>query len=285
LIQRLAYGYAPIHGAQLYYDIHGSIHEPADGPIGGRPLLLVHAGVADLRMWDAQLPDFAREYRVIRLDLRGFGRTAMPGGSHSNHADLRGLLDYLDVGRAHVVGLSFGGRVALDFALSYPDRLDRLVLASPSVGGEPLSKRLETFAQEEEAALERGDLVAATELNVRLWVDGPFRTADEVDPAVRAAVYAMQLAAFQLPMPADAHPERLAPPAIERLAQVHAPVLVLAGALDLPEKIELAQRLAEELPTARLELFAGAAHMINMEQPARFNQAVLAFLDGDDLAL
>jgi pimeloyl-ACP methyl ester carboxylesterase len=277
LTQLLAHGYVSIHDAQLYYDIHG----PADGPLNAHPLLLVHAGVADARMWDAQLPDFAQEYRVIRLDLRGFGRTAMPGGSYSNHADLRGLLDYLEVDRAHVVGLSFGGRVALDFALSYPDRLDRLVLASPSVGGEPLTERLETFSEEEDAALERGDLAAATELNLRLWVDGPFRTADQVDPAVRAAVYAMQLAAFQLPMPADAHSERLTPPAIERLAEVHAPVLVLAGTLDLPEKIELAQRVAEEMPDARLELFAGAAHMINMEQPARFNQAVLAFLAGD----
>lgn len=261
-------GFAPVNGAELYYEIAGR----------GQPLLLIHAGVADSRMWDDQFGDFAGHYRVIRYDLRGFGRTLMPGGVYAGYEDAAGLLDFLGVTRAHVVGISFGGRVALDFALAYPERVMALVLGAPSVGGQRPPAEVLRFAEAEDAALEQGDLEAATELNLRMWVDGPYRTPDQVDAAVRQRVGEMQRHAFTIPEPEDAEERPLAPPAIERLAEVRAPTLVLVGDQDIPDKVMVAERLAAEIPGARKAVIPGVAHMVSMEKPAVFGQLVLDFL-------
>src|SRR4051812_9978431 len=92
-------GFAAVNGVQIYYEIAGS----------GHPLVLVHAGIADRRMWDAQFPVFAQHYRVIRYDMRGFGKTAMVAGSFAHHDDLHGLLTFLGVERAYLLGCSKGG--------------------------------------------------------------------------------------------------------------------------------------------------------------------------------
>src|SRR5689334_16644384 len=168
-------GYAEVNGARIFYEVAGA----------GYPLVLVHAGVADSRMWDQQFHVFAGSYAVIRYDLRGFGRTAMPAGLFAGHEDLAGLLRSLHVERAHVVGISFGGKIAIDFALAYPEMVASLVLGAPSVGGWASSAEVRRFGEEEERLLEQGDLAAATELNVRMWVDGPRRAPEQVDPSVR----------------------------------------------------------------------------------------------------
>jgi pimeloyl-ACP methyl ester carboxylesterase len=118
-------GAAEVNGATIYYEVVGE----------GEPLVLVHAGIADSRMWEGQLTAFADRYRVLRYDMRGFGRTAMVEGTFSHHEDLRGLLDFLGLDRAHLVGCSMGGGAVLDFALEYPDRVGNLVLVGSAVGG------------------------------------------------------------------------------------------------------------------------------------------------------
>ncbi|MCB8985995.1 MAG: alpha/beta fold hydrolase [Ardenticatenaceae bacterium] len=261
-------GYAPVNGAQLYYEMAGS----------GEPMLLLHAGVADGRMWDAQFPFFARHFRTIRFDLRGFGRSVLPGGRFAHHRDVLGLLDYLDAPQASLTAVSFGGLVALDVALAAPERVRALVLGAPSISGQPPSARVRDFWAAEDAAYERGDLHEATKLNVRLWVDGIYRTPDQVDTAVRQRVYDMQYHLFTLPEPEDAEAEKLEPPAYGRLPQISQPALVLVGGLDLPEKVEGAARLAATLPNAQHAIIPGVAHMLNMEAPDTFNQLALAFL-------
>jgi len=231
--QRASAGMAPVNGADLYYEIEGA----------GETLLLLHAGVADSRMWEKQAPAFADHYRVIRCDLRGFGRSDIPPGPFAYHDDVTGLLDFLDVESAHVLGASFGSQVALDVALAHPRRVQSLVLCAPSAGGETPSQRIRRFWEQEEAALEEGDLETAVELNLRLWVDGPQRTPDEVDPVVRRRVRTMQLEVFQKEVPDGAEWLRPSPPALQRLGAVQAPTLILVGQLDLEEKRVLARRL------------------------------------------
>jgi len=177
-------GMADINGARLYYEVKGT----------GHPLLLLHAGVADNRMWDAQFEVFSKIYRVIRFDYRGFGRSSMPSGSFSNYEDVRALLDFLQIKMVCVLGISFGGLIALDFALAYPGYTTALVLGAPSVSGASPSERIEQFWEEEESALENGDIEGATELNLKLWVDGPHRTANQVSSDVREQVREMQVA-------------------------------------------------------------------------------------------
>jgi pimeloyl-ACP methyl ester carboxylesterase len=261
-------GQADINGAQLYYEVKGA----------GQSLLLLHAGVADCRMWDAQFEAFSKAYQVIRFDLRGFGRSNMPSGSFANVEDVRALLDFLQLKRVTLLGISFGGLIALDFTLAYPEYVEALVLGAPSVSGASPSARIRQFWEEEEMALESGDIEGATELNLRLWVDGPQRTADQVSPAVRERVREMQMAIFKKEIADDIEEIALSPPAIGRLGEVAIPVQVLIGDLDLAEKRTVADRLVSEITGSRMAVIPGAAHMFNMEKPELFNQRVLDFL-------
>ncbi len=116
-------GFLDTQGAPLYYEVAGT----------GHPLLLIHAGVADSRMWDQQFQTFAQHYQVIRYDLRGFGQSSVPAGPFANHKDTFALLEHLGIKQAHVIGISFGGLVALDFTLAFPEKVTALVLGAPGV--------------------------------------------------------------------------------------------------------------------------------------------------------
>jgi pimeloyl-ACP methyl ester carboxylesterase len=258
-----------IHGAPLYVEATG----------GGPSLLFIHAGVADCRMWQDQVGPLSAHHRVIRCDLRGFGKSPVPAGPFSNVEDVLGILDALDAKQVVCIGSSFGARVVVDFALSYPERVRALVLAAPSISGEEPSSRIEQFWEDEEAYLARGDLEAATELNLQLWVDGPYRTPDQVDPIVRERVRAMQLNVFQVPVPDGAEVVSPQEMAMDRLSELRMPTLLISGALDLEEKVTLAEQVAQSIPHARHQIVDNAAHLVNMEQPQRFNRAVLEFLE------
>ena len=263
-------GFAPVNGAQLYYEMAGE----------GTPLILLHAGVADSRMWDEQFDAFAQNYRVIRFDYRGFGQSAMPAGEFCNYADVAGLLDYLNAPQAIVVGISFGGLIAIDFALAYPERVLQLVLAAPSVSGSKPSERIKGFWQAEDDAFERGDLDEAVEVNLRAWVDGIYRQPDEVNQAVREKVGVMQREIFGVDVPDDIDEIDLDPPAYGRISTLNSNTFILIGKLDLPEKVEQANWLHQQLPNAQLMEIPNVAHMINMEAPQQFNKHVLRFLEG-----
>ncbi|HEV2661693.1 MAG TPA: alpha/beta hydrolase, partial [Ktedonobacteraceae bacterium] len=254
-------GFFGPEGARLYYEVAGE----------GEPLLLLHAGVADSRMWDEQFAIFAQYYQVIRYDLRGFGRSEVPAGPFSNVEDIAHLLDFLHVERASLIGASFGGKTALDFTLTYPDRVNALILVAPGVGGYPPSPAVQQFNADEEAALEGNDLTAATELNLRMWVDGPKRTPEQVAPQVRERVRIMQHHAFTVPIPETTEELDIAPPAITRLADIHVPTLIIVGDYDIPDMLVLAELLAKEIPDAKQIIIPGVAHMVSMEQPEAFN--------------
>lgn len=262
-------GFLDVQGAPLYYEVAGT----------GYPLLLIHAGVADSRMWDDQFQTFALQYRVIRYDLRGFGRSVIPDGPFSNYEDIYALLQHLGIKKTHVIAISFGGLVAIDFTLAHPEMVTSLVLGAPSVSGhEDSSTDVLRFAGEEEAMLERGDLAGAAELNVRTWVVGLRRTPDQVDPIVRQRIYDMQYHAFTVPIPEKAEELSLEPPAISRLAEIQAPTLLMVGEYDLEDKHEIIKQLAAEIPQAQQVVIPKTAHIVNMEQPAEFNRMVLEFL-------
>jgi len=267
-VAELQTGFLDVQGAPLYYEVTAQ----------GDALLLLHAGVGDSRMWDDQIPAFSQRYRVIRFDLRGFGRSPFPAGSFASYNDPALLLDAVGIEKAHVIGISFGGKVALDFALAYPEKVASLVLVAPSVGGHKAPPEVQRFGEEEEALLEKGDLEGATELNLRMWIDGPRRSPQQVDPAVRERVRAMLYHALTIPTPETAEDVPLTPSAITRLAELHMPVLLVVGDYDIPDKIELTRQLASEIPQARLAIIPGVAHLPNMEKPEEFNTIVLDFL-------
>jgi 3-oxoadipate enol-lactonase len=250
-----------------------------DGPA----VVLIHAGICDSRMWEPQWAPFARDHRTIRMDLRGFGRSELTPGGYADARDLADLLGTLGVERAALVAASYGGQVAMELAVARPDLVEALVLAGASLPGHDWSAPVRAGFAEEEAAMERGDLDAAVEADLRLWVDGQGRPLEAVDPEVRERVRVMQRRAFELQLPAHQDPDRyeeeeLEPGWADRLRTIWAPALVLVGEHDVADAHQLADRLARELPRATVGTVAGAAHLPSMERPADFNQRTLAFL-------
>lgn len=258
--------HADVRGARLAFQASGA----------GHPVVLIHAGIADARMWDDQIAAFGARLRVVRYDARGFGRSDAPAGAFAHHEDLIGLMDALGIDRAHLVGVSMGSSTALDAAIAYPDRVSALVLVSARAGGEPSAALREGWAKVDEL-LEAGDTAAANELELRMWVDGPRRTPDQVDPTVRERVREMNGAL--LTMDGEGMDEqKLDPPAAGRLGEIRVPTLVVVGDEDVPDVVQSAGPLVQEIPGAKRATIAGAAHLPNMEKPQEFNRLVLGFL-------
>ena len=243
----------------------------------GPGLAFIHAGIADSRMWDAEYAGFAPRFRVVRLDLRGFGRSPLAPGRFAYHEDVAEVLRAAALERTTLVGCSFGSTVAIETALAHPDLVGYLILVSPSLGGGE-SKEMDRFGEEEEVLLEKGDLDGATELNLRMWVDGPHRRPDQVAPGVRERVRVMQRSALAMEMPKGIERVRLDPPAEKRLEEIRVPTLIIVGALDVPYVLEASERLAREVQGARRVVIEGAAHLPNLERPEAFRATLEEFL-------
>ncbi len=256
-------------------DVPTAYDETGDGP----PLLLIHAGITDRRMWDDVLPALSAGHRTIRFDLQGYGDTPLPDGPFSWTADARELLRNLEVERADVIGVSVGAGVALDLALAQPDAVRRLVLVAPGFSSWDWSPAMDAFDEAERAAVEAGDLDEASWLNVRFWLDGEQRSPEAVDPELRRRVFEMQRRAFEVDNDA-AEGSWLVPDRADRLGELAAPTLVVVGELDQPDFATIGRHIVERAPDARLEMMPGVAHLPPMEAPATFAQLALDFLDG-----
>lgn len=258
------------NGARIKYEVDGS----------GEPVVLIHAGVANLRMWDEQVEALRDTYRVIRYDTRGFGATETDAVEFSNRADIAALLDHLGENSAHVLGLSRGGSIALDFALEYPDRVRSLVVAAGGISGYESPEEADASVFEEpEKLLEAKDWEGISEWETAYWADGPGQPKDRVDPALRARVHDWILTNYQA-LKEEGTPQPLDPPAVGRLSELNVPLLVIIGTLDDPGTQESCRHLADVVHGARLEVFEGTAHMLNLEQPDRFNTLLREFLTG-----
>jgi 3-oxoadipate enol-lactonase len=252
------------------------------GPTGRLPVVLIHAGIADRRMWDPIWQPLTAQHDVVRLDLRGFGASTTRGRAPVDHvADVVAVLDHLGIPQCHVVGASFGAGVGVETALTHPARVRSLVLCPP--GGSLLAEltpTLRSFFVAENEALARGDLDAAVEANVHTWVVGAGRAESALDPGVPAAVRVMQRRAFDI---ADEWGEtdtvELDLPALERLPQLRAPVLVLMGGHDLDTTRDAAERIATGVPDSRRVDWDDVAHLPAMERPADFVELLLEWID------
>lgn len=229
----------------------------------GPPVLLLHAGVADRRMW-ARVAGRLGGHRLVLPDLRGFGAQPVGLAPYTNVGDLLALLDGLGIGEPVIVcGNSYGGGVALELAARAPERVARVVAVAPAYGPWPWSEAMRRFGAEEAALLERGDRDGAVELNVRQW-------AGELAAADQELVRDMQRRAFELQH--DARDEEDAGP--WSLAGVRAPVRLLVGTDDVPDFVALCRHLARELPRATLEEVPGAGHLLPLSRPEQVARAI-----------
>lgn len=247
------------------------IHVDSKGT--GPTIVFVHADFVDGRLWDgvrALLP----QYRTVAYDKRGYGRSEPATGPVVRRRELAAVIDDLGLGAVHLVGCSNGGQQALDYTLEQPERVLSLTLvnASPSgwaPEGEPPALILEMFS-----AFQRGDLAAASELQLRIWFDGPDRDKATFSEALRQAreragemnrIFVERGTFFV----ADASPaEPLDPPALGRLAEIRVPTLVVDGRWDWAEN-RGANRLLATIPGAKL-VEVDAAHVPPLEDPAGF---------------
>lgn len=247
----------------------------------GPEIVLFHEGICDSRMWDPQWDAFTRSHRVLRFDFRGYGRTPLSRGKHVAAQDVIDLLDEHGFERAAFVGVSLGGRVALEVALAQPNRVSALVLVGSGLPGHDWSDEMKASWEEEEAEFNKGDLDAAVEVTLRTWVDGPRRKPEDVDAGVRARVGEMQRRAFEhyQEVGDDAEEELLVADVAERLGEIQAPTLVVIGAEDVPDIHAIADKLANEIPGARRATIDNAAHVPSMEHPEEFERLVLGFIE------
>jgi 3-oxoadipate enol-lactonase len=268
-------GSAGLNGTRIYYEVVGD----------GQPLVLLHADLTTSQMWDAQWEPFAHAYRAIRYDLRGCGWSRMPPGPFSPPEDLAQLLHLLGVERAILIGASIGGQLALDFTLEHPEQVAALVLIGAGVSGIQQSAFVQARSQEINALIASGEIAQAVELALRLRVDGPRRSAEQVEPAMREQVREMITRNFERATGQDqSQPLPLEPPALSRLDEIQVPTLVVVGEQDVADALASADLLARSIRGAQKVVMPGAAHLPSMERPEQFNRLVLEFLRSHGLS-
>jgi 3-oxoadipate enol-lactonase len=234
----------------------------------GPPLTLVHAGVADLRSYDAVAAALAGDFTVIRYDLRGFGASPPPTAPFSHLADLTAVLDGLGVAATALAGNSFGGYVALHFAVTDPERVTRLALLATSIDGWDWGPEMTAYDEAETAALEADDLDTAVRVNLDMWVRGPVRAwtpelralGAAVEPALRTAL-ANQRTAGELEIDEEGALVGA------RLGRITAPTVVVSGLADVPDFDGIARQVAGRVAGARYVRLSGAGHLLPLERP------------------
>ena len=261
--------FADVPGVRLAYDVAGS----------GAPVVFLHGGLVDRRLWDGQYAFFARTFRAIRYDMRSAGQSETTPSSEpfTHHEDLLRLLDALGTQRASLVGLS-NYAVALDFTIAYPARVEKLVLVSLGLRGYEFRDPWvgNKFALMVEA-LRRGDLGGAVEVFLTMWVDGPYRKQDEVSSLVRERVREMVMHAFRMSRLAP-NCKGLEPPAAGRLSEVQSPTLIVVGDKDALDIHSISQVIHDSVLGSKLVSISEAAHTLVMEKPEEFNRVVADFL-------
>lgn len=260
-------GFADVNGTRLYYEVAGS----------GHALALLHGSSSDTRAWDDQFEILAQYFRVIRHDMRGHGKSALPTDKPYLHAeDLNALLEHLGVQRTHVLGLSSGGGAVIDFALLHPRKTGALIPVSTGPAG---FKRRSSTREIDEAirdAFQESGKRAATELAYEHPVFKPSLQNPRSAASVRRSLDEANFWRMGRHDPI----RRTEPPQIERLGEIGAPTMVVMGELDIPEMGPATDAIRDGVAGAKKVVMSGCGHMVNLEDPETFNRVVLDFLAG-----
>jgi pimeloyl-ACP methyl ester carboxylesterase len=261
-------GYVEVDRGRLYYEERGS----------GATILLLHDGLVHSAAMDSQMQTLSRTYRVIRYDRRGYGKSDTPSKRYSPVTDLEAVFGALGVTRAVLVGASAGGALAVDFALSHPDRVSGLVLAGAIVGGYGFSEHFRQRGSRAMAPTASGDYRAA----MRNMIDDKFELAPGNEEA-RERLWELiePLAEKHLKNPPTL---RMLPEwsAAERLPEIRVPTLIVVGEEDIPDVHAHSGVLEFGIPGSERVVLEGAGHLIFFERPEEFNRLVLGFLQHAD---
>ena len=261
-------GYAEVNGTRLYYETAGA----------GHPIVLIHGYTLDSRMWNDQFDTLSQKYRVIRYDLRGFGKSACPspGQKYCHTEDLRALLGYLKISKAYVLGLSMGGGIAVEFTLEHPEVAQALIPVDSTLGGFSYSDEFNAIFNEILTKFSEEGLGSAK----KVWMGCQlFKPIFELPVAAsRLSTMVSDYSGWHWSTNSDAM-QGITPAAIERLGEIDVPALVVVGGRDMSDFLDIARIMERDIPSARLAVLDDVGHMSNMEDPESFNREVLSFLE------
>ena len=259
--------FAEVNGTRLFYDVKGT----------GQPLVLISGGSLDTRLWDQQFESFAQDRQVIRYDPRGIGQSDLPTGPFSHERDLYALLQFLGIQETDLLGFSFGGGVAIDFVLTYPEVVRKLILIAPGLSSwkdeiTPALGELSKVAEAEGAAKA-----------IELILADPSMPTEEHEAARKkmSQILSENSRLFDSNFAYVRFMEPSAPPALDRLVEIGAPTLLVVGERDHAAIHENVDKLQGGIAGAKKVLIMGAGHMINLEKPNELNRVALDFLSTD----
>jgi pimeloyl-ACP methyl ester carboxylesterase len=257
-------GFAPVAVPTLYYESAGQ----------GEAIVLIHGGQMDRRMWDRQFSDLAKKHQVIRYDVRGYGQSPAAIMPYSDDDDLLALLDHLHVAKAHLVGLSLGGRISLDFALTHCERVRSIALVGPGMSGFDWSKESQQSFMAVANAIQRDGPQRA----VDMWLKDPYMVPAMEHPDIAPRLRELATDNMRAWVSNDALGRAIDPPAAKRLKSVRVPTLVIVGSRDVPDIQRIVERISREVPGAKKVVVEGAGHIVNMEKPDDFDRALSNWL-------
>jgi 3-oxoadipate enol-lactonase len=261
-------GFMDAGGGEIFYEVTGQ----------GPDMVLVHDGLVHGVVWDGQVPFFARDYRVIRYDRRGYGRSPMSQVPYSDLDDLKALFDHFNVSNAVLVGMSAGGRLAIDFTLEYPERVSRLVLVGAVLNGYGFSEHFFTRG----GRLRIADYADEEKMRTYWAMEDPY----ELAPGDHEARENLEEILAANPQNLDFGKAALARAprrtALGHLDEISVPTLVVVGEFDIPDVHAHAGVIEAGIAGAQRTVVAGAGHLVPFERPDEFNSQVDLFLKEAD---
>lgn len=262
--QTVKHGFVKVSNAKIYYEIVGE----------GQPLILIHGGNMDRRMWDEQFAALGKTYKVIRYDVRGFGKSDRQVKAFAHYQDLYDLMKFLRIKEANIVGLSLGGGIAADFAITHPEMVQNLILVCPGINGFTISSDGGAYSIATiEAARDEG-YARATEM----WLRSPYMIPAMEHPELRAKLRQLALDNAHNWLANFVWSRDLKPSTRERLPEIKARTLLVVGDRDVPNMLKLVDEAAAKIPGATKAVIKGVGHLPNMERPTEFDKTVLDFL-------
>lgn len=251
-------GYFTDDEAKIYYQLNGE----------GTPIVFIHGFTLDNRMWESQIGFFQHDYKTLVYDMRGYGKSSIPTGKYSHHDDLLKLLDFLNIDKIHLVGLSLGGEIALDFSISNPKRLLSLSLLNSSLSGYKSTVDWSVHAEEQGLAKAKSN-----------WLNHDiFKPTMKNDKAATILKDFIDSYSGWHWLNSDPR-KRVISLALNRLDEIICPTLVLSGEDDLSYFHDIAKILTSKIPNAERKFIKDAGHMINMEQPEAVNSSLQQFFE------
>ena len=266
--QTVTSGYIAVGPDKIFYDLAGQ------GPV----IVLIHDGNIHREVWDDQFLYFAKNHKVIRYDRRGYGRSSAATVPYTNLDDLNALFTELKIDKACLMGMSMGGRLAVDFALRYPEKVTALVLVGAPVGGFPYTSHMTDRGGHQPQFDTTDPAKYLAQARLYYVTEDPYTIYSE-NAAAKEKAKRLVLENPRHPGVSRNEPPEIVP-AYKRLGEIKVPTLILVGEFDIPDVHAHAGALNAGIPGSRRDIIKQAAHLVPLEQPEAFNKIVADFLAG-----